>query len=129
MKNRRRPAEDFSPVSLHRLMTVLGLSLAISAPALVASQERIGETAIDPNHPEVIWVGTGEIVSGRHVAWGDGGGRPEERQDGRIHPKVNAPSFTPTFTVSPGANSPASIFCASGFSMYCWMARLSGRAP
>lgn len=32
----------------------------------------IGCVAIDPNNPEVIWVGTGENVSGRHVAWGDG---------------------------------------------------------
>ncbi|NIN34423.1 MAG: glycosyl hydrolase, partial [Gammaproteobacteria bacterium] len=27
---------------------------------------------IDPNHPDVIWVGTGENVSGRHVGYGDG---------------------------------------------------------
>ncbi|NNC80437.1 MAG: glycosyl hydrolase [Acidimicrobiales bacterium] len=32
----------------------------------------IGCVRIDPSHPEVIWVGTGEAVSGRHVAWGDG---------------------------------------------------------
>jgi len=32
----------------------------------------IGCIRIDPSHPEVIWVGTGEAVSGRHVAWGDG---------------------------------------------------------
>ncbi len=32
----------------------------------------IGSVSIDPNNPEVIWVGTGENVSGRHVAWGDG---------------------------------------------------------
>lgn len=32
----------------------------------------IGDIAIDPNNPDVIWVGTGENVSGRHVAWGDG---------------------------------------------------------
>ena len=32
----------------------------------------IGCLAIDPNNSEVIWVGTGESVSGRHVAWGDG---------------------------------------------------------
>ena len=32
----------------------------------------IGAVAIDPQQPEVIWVGTGENVSGRHVAWGDG---------------------------------------------------------
>lgn len=32
----------------------------------------IGCITIDPNNPEVVWVGTGENVSGRHVAWGDG---------------------------------------------------------
>ena len=32
----------------------------------------IGEITIDPVNPEVIWVGTGENVSGRHVGWGDG---------------------------------------------------------
>lgn len=32
----------------------------------------IGDVALDPNNPDVVWVGTGENVSGRHVAWGDG---------------------------------------------------------
>jgi photosystem II stability/assembly factor-like uncharacterized protein len=32
----------------------------------------IGTVAIDPNNPQTVWVGTGENVSGRHVAWGDG---------------------------------------------------------
>ena len=32
----------------------------------------IGTVTIDPNNPNVIWVGTGENVSGRHVGWGDG---------------------------------------------------------
>ena len=32
----------------------------------------IGCVRIDPSRPEVVWVGTGEAVSGRHVAWGDG---------------------------------------------------------
>ncbi len=32
----------------------------------------IGCLAIDPSNPEVIWVGTGENVSGRHVGFGDG---------------------------------------------------------
>ncbi len=32
----------------------------------------IGTVTIDPKNPDVIWVGTGENVSGRHVAWGDG---------------------------------------------------------
>ncbi len=32
----------------------------------------IGTVAIDPANPEIIWVGTGENVSGRHVGWGDG---------------------------------------------------------
>jgi photosystem II stability/assembly factor-like uncharacterized protein len=32
----------------------------------------IGEITLDPDDPAVVWVGTGENVSGRHVAWGDG---------------------------------------------------------
>ncbi|NNF39376.1 MAG: glycosyl hydrolase [Gemmatimonadetes bacterium] len=32
----------------------------------------IGEIALDPSNPEVVWVGSGENVSGRHVAWGTG---------------------------------------------------------
>jgi len=32
----------------------------------------IGTVTIDPGNPDVIWVGTGENVSGRHVAWGSG---------------------------------------------------------
>ena len=32
----------------------------------------IGTVALDPTNPEVVWVGTGENVSGRHVAWGTG---------------------------------------------------------
>ncbi|TLP80195.1 WD40/YVTN/BNR-like repeat-containing protein [Maribacter sp. ACAM166] len=36
------------------------------------SSYSIGSVTIDPNNPEVVWVGTGENVSGRHVGWGDG---------------------------------------------------------
>ena len=32
----------------------------------------IGVVTLDPNDPDVVWVGTGENVSGRHVGWGDG---------------------------------------------------------
>ncbi len=32
----------------------------------------IGCVAIDPNNPNVVWVGTGENVGGRHVGYGDG---------------------------------------------------------
>lgn len=32
----------------------------------------IGTVTVDPNNPEIVWVGTGENVSGRHVGWGDG---------------------------------------------------------
>ena len=62
----------------------------------------IGAITLDPSTPEVVWVGTGENVSGRHVGWGDGvyrsrdGGRTWQRMGlaksehiGRIlvHPK------------------------------------------
>ncbi|NNF25594.1 MAG: glycosyl hydrolase, partial [Gemmatimonadetes bacterium] len=32
----------------------------------------IGTVALDPTSPDIVWVGTGENVSGRHVAWGSG---------------------------------------------------------
>ena len=32
----------------------------------------IGCVALDPSNPEIVWVGTGENVGGRHVAFGDG---------------------------------------------------------
>ncbi len=32
----------------------------------------IGCITIDPNHPHVIWVGTGENIGGRHAGYGDG---------------------------------------------------------
>jgi photosystem II stability/assembly factor-like uncharacterized protein len=32
----------------------------------------IGCVSIDPNNPNIIWVGTGENVGGRHVGYGDG---------------------------------------------------------
>lgn len=31
-----------------------------------------GCVTIDPNHPTIIWVGTGENVGGRHISFGDG---------------------------------------------------------
>ena len=45
----------------------------------------IGCLALDPTNPEIVWVGTGENVSGRHVGYGDGvyrsldGGRSFQR--------------------------------------------------
>ncbi|MEM1249303.1 MAG: glycosyl hydrolase [Acidobacteriota bacterium] len=32
----------------------------------------VGDVTLDPNAPDVVWVGTGENVSGRHVGYGDG---------------------------------------------------------
>lgn len=32
----------------------------------------IGDVTVDPNNPDIVWVGTGENVSGRHVGWGSG---------------------------------------------------------
>jgi photosystem II stability/assembly factor-like uncharacterized protein len=32
----------------------------------------IGCVALDPSNPEIVWAGTGENVSGRHVGFGDG---------------------------------------------------------
>ncbi|MCU0233716.1 MAG: hypothetical protein MUE90_06770, partial [Thermoanaerobaculales bacterium] len=38
----------------------------------------IGCVALDPANPEVVWVGTGENVGGRHVGFGDGVYRSED---------------------------------------------------
>ncbi len=38
----------------------------------------IGCITIDPNNPNIIWVGTGENVGGRHVGYGDGIYRSED---------------------------------------------------
>ncbi|MEM7355696.1 MAG: glycosyl hydrolase, partial [Acidobacteriota bacterium] len=32
----------------------------------------IGCVTLDPSHPEIVWLGTGENVGGRHVGFGDG---------------------------------------------------------
>ena len=32
----------------------------------------IGSVTLDPNDPETVWIGTGENVSGRHIAYGSG---------------------------------------------------------
>ena len=39
---------------------------------MVSPSYSIGCITIDPNNPYIIWVGTGENVGGRHVAFGDG---------------------------------------------------------
>ncbi|MEQ9399103.1 MAG: hypothetical protein RJQ04_08010 [Longimicrobiales bacterium] len=49
----------------------------------------IGVVALDPTNPDVVWVGTGENVSGRHVAWGTGVYR--SRDAGRTWEHVGLP--------------------------------------
>lgn len=50
----------------------------------------IGTLAIDPSNPDIIWVGTGENVSGRHVGWGDGVYR--SRDGGRSWQRMGLPN-------------------------------------
>jgi photosystem II stability/assembly factor-like uncharacterized protein len=49
----------------------------------------IGTLALDPTNPDVVWVGTGENVSGRHVGWGDGVYR--SRDAGRTWQRMGLP--------------------------------------
>ncbi|HVR97079.1 MAG TPA: glycosyl hydrolase [Thermoanaerobaculia bacterium] len=49
----------------------------------------IGEITLDPTNPDVVWVGTGENVSGRHVGWGDGVYR--SRDAGRTWQRMGLP--------------------------------------
>ncbi|HSR14759.1 MAG TPA: hypothetical protein VLL51_03360, partial [Gemmatimonadales bacterium] len=50
----------------------------------------IGEITLDPTNPDVVWVGTGENVSGRHVGWGDGVYR--SRDAGRTWQRMGLPN-------------------------------------
>lgn len=50
----------------------------------------IGVVTLDPNNPDVVWVGTGENVSGRHVGWGDGVYR--SRDAGRTWQRMGLPA-------------------------------------
>ena len=45
----------------------------------------IGCVTLDPVRPEIVWVGTGENVSGRHVGWGDGVYRSRDGGDSHRH--------------------------------------------
>jgi photosystem II stability/assembly factor-like uncharacterized protein len=45
----------------------------------------IGCVRIDPSNPNNVWVGTGEAVNGRHVAWGDGVYRSVDGGDSWAH--------------------------------------------
>ncbi|MEM9101438.1 MAG: glycosyl hydrolase [Pseudomonadota bacterium] len=45
------------------------------------SSYSIGSVAIDSNNPNIIWVGTGENVGGRHVGYGDGIYRSQDGGD------------------------------------------------
>lgn len=53
------------------------------------SSYSIGEITLDPTNPDVVWVGTGENVSGRHVGWGDGIYR--SRDAGRTWQRMGLP--------------------------------------
>lgn len=50
----------------------------------------IGVVTLDPTRPEIVWVGTGENVSGRHVGWGDGVYR--SRDAGRTWQRMGLPN-------------------------------------
>ena len=50
----------------------------------------LGCVTLDPSNPEIVWVGTGEAVSGRHVAWGDGVYR--SRDGGRTWQQMGLPA-------------------------------------
>ena len=50
----------------------------------------IGTVALDPQSPDIVWVGTGENVSGRHVAWGTG--LYKSRDGGRTWDQVGLPA-------------------------------------
>ncbi len=73
----------------------------------------IGCLAVDPQQPSVIWVGTGESVSGRHVAWGDGVYRSDDGGSTWTNTGLNRSEHIGTIAVDP-RNSDRVFVAAEG---------------
>lgn len=76
----------------------------------------IGEIALAPSNPEIVWVGTGENVSGRHVAWGTGvyrsrdGGDPDGSLVGDVEAEQPFPMLLVGTPLDPGQH----LLCGDG---------------
>jgi photosystem II stability/assembly factor-like uncharacterized protein len=73
----------------------------------------IGQVAIDPNQPNVIWVGTGEDVGGRHVAYGNGLYKSTDDGASWTHMGLDSSEHISTIIVHPD-NSDVVYVCAEG---------------
>ncbi len=73
----------------------------------------IGVVTLDPGNPEVVWVGTGENVSGRHVGWGDGVYRSRDGGDSWQRMGLEASEHIGKILVDP-RNSDVVLVAAEG---------------
>src|SRR6056297_1139481 len=73
----------------------------------------IGQVAIDPSQPHIIWVGTGEDVGGRHVAYGNGVYKSTDDGASWTHMGLDSTEHISTIIVHPD-NSDVVYLCAEG---------------
>jgi len=69
----------------------------------------IGTIAIDPTNPDIVWVGTGENVSGRHVGWGSGIYRTLDGGATWKHMGLDATEHIGKILIRPGDGSTALV--------------------
>ncbi len=73
----------------------------------------IGQVALDPQNPHTVWVGTGEDVGGRHVAFGNGIYKSTDDGDSWTHMGLDSSEHISTIIVHPN-NSDVVYVCAEG---------------
>lgn len=73
----------------------------------------IGCVVLDPTDPNTVWVGTGESVSGRHVAWGDGVYRSRDGGQTWDNMGLEQSEHIGAISIDPG-NSDAILVAAEG---------------
>ncbi len=61
----------------------------------------IGNVAVDPSNPNTVWVGTGEDVGGRHVAFGDGIYRSDDGGKNWTHKGLKSSEHISTIVIHP----------------------------
>jgi photosystem II stability/assembly factor-like uncharacterized protein len=71
----------------------------------------IGEITLDPSNPDVVWVGSGENVGGRHVSFGDGVYR--SRDGGQSWEKLGLENSEHIGMILVDPRDPDTVFVAS----------------
>src|SRR5262249_20826867 len=90
----------------------------------VMDRPRIGGAVPDGDHDR-----NDGRSAGKAAARPRAGGHAANAHQRQLFANVISPPEVPTLNVSPAGTFPARISRASGFSICCWIARLSGRAP